>query len=170
MRLIDAETLQLDYDWSEYDVDGQLVVNGYQAYSESQIENAPTINAIVIPKDATNGDVMQLIFPNAVVTQSSGLHHGFIFAPDIYMTFDKDTEDEETFEFGYFWWNEKYFKGNEEPKPMTREEMLNTIEDFCEERQDCKGCVLEKICDSYCGYSKLSDNELKQTITKMKGE
>ena len=28
------------------------------------IENAPTINAIPIPKDATNGDMLKTVFPN----------------------------------------------------------------------------------------------------------
>lgn len=43
-RLIDADELELDYDWSEYETDtGQLMVYGYQAYSSTQIESAPTI-------------------------------------------------------------------------------------------------------------------------------
>ena len=43
-RLIDADALELDYDWSEYETDtGQLIVNGYQAYSSTQVESAPTI-------------------------------------------------------------------------------------------------------------------------------
>ena len=47
MRIIDADKLELDYDWSEYETDdGQVITNGYQAYSEEQIENAPTIEAI----------------------------------------------------------------------------------------------------------------------------
>lgn len=47
MRLIDADKLELDYDWSEYEIDdGQVITNGYQAYSEEQIDNAPTVEAI----------------------------------------------------------------------------------------------------------------------------
>lgn len=43
-RLIDADELELDYDWSEYETDtGQLIVNGYQAYSSTQVESAPII-------------------------------------------------------------------------------------------------------------------------------
>lgn len=43
-RLIDADRLELDYDWSEYETNiGQIIVNGYQAYSSTQIESAPTI-------------------------------------------------------------------------------------------------------------------------------
>ena len=43
-RLIDADKLEPDYDWSEYETDtGQLMVYGYQAYSTIQIESAPTI-------------------------------------------------------------------------------------------------------------------------------
>lgn len=44
-RLIDADALELDYDWYEYTTStGQLVTIGYQAYSLSQIENA---NAVI---------------------------------------------------------------------------------------------------------------------------
>lgn len=43
-RLIDADKLELDYDWCEYDNDnGQLVVLGYQAYSDNAINTAPTV-------------------------------------------------------------------------------------------------------------------------------
>ena len=43
-RLIDVDKLELDYEWSEYETDtGQLIVDGYQAYSSTQIESAPTI-------------------------------------------------------------------------------------------------------------------------------
>lgn len=43
-RLIDADALELDYDWGEYTTStGQLVTIGYQAYSLSQIENANTV-------------------------------------------------------------------------------------------------------------------------------
>lgn len=42
--LIDRSKLILDYDWNEYETDtGQLVILGYQAYSDTQIDNAPTI-------------------------------------------------------------------------------------------------------------------------------
>ena len=125
-------------------------------------------NAVIIPNDATNGDVMKLIFPNAVVTQSSGLHNGFIFAPSIYMTFDNN--EDRTFQFGYFWWNEKYFKTPEEPKPLTRDEMEKKIDDYCEGRQDCKGCPIEKLCEYGLAVSKWKDEELKQAIEIIKAE
>lgn len=43
-RLIDADKLELDYDWCEYENDnGQLIILGYQAYSDNAINTAPTI-------------------------------------------------------------------------------------------------------------------------------
>ena len=39
--LIDRSKLELDYDWCEYE-DG-TIITGYSAYSQSQIELAPTV-------------------------------------------------------------------------------------------------------------------------------
>lgn len=58
------------------------------------IEHAPTVDAVVIPKDATNGDVMKLVFPNAKVV-CNGV---------IGMSFDNHS-------INYYsedWWNAQY--------------------------------------------------------------
>lgn len=45
MRLIDADLLEFDTEWSEY-------MDGYTSYSQFQIDNAPTVDAVVIKSDA----------------------------------------------------------------------------------------------------------------------
>mgnify|MGYP003315269641 CR=1 FL=1 len=50
-RLIDADKLEADYDWCEYE--GGDIVIGYQAYSTEQIDHAPTI----IEADDTESEV-----------------------------------------------------------------------------------------------------------------
>lgn len=55
MRLIDADKLYLDC----------TTFWGYPTVGKSQIENAPTISAVLIPEGATNGDVIKALFPNA---------------------------------------------------------------------------------------------------------
>ena len=59
MRLIDADKLTRFF----------TVDTANQTYRfgtiKKQIENAETVQAILIPDNATNGDMMKLMFPNA---------------------------------------------------------------------------------------------------------
>ena len=57
MRLIDADNLKPDAQW-------EFFYNCYFAYSISQIDDAPTVQAVPIPDNATNGDVIKAVFPN----------------------------------------------------------------------------------------------------------
>jgi len=58
MRLIDADKLEIR----------MFGLNG-DGVDEYDIENAPTVNAIVIPDNATNGDVIKAVFPNIEFTE-----------------------------------------------------------------------------------------------------
>ena len=61
MRLIDAEKL-LEENKELADCD--FVHPKYDDTLRNIIDNAPTVNAIVIPEGATNGDVIKAVFPN----------------------------------------------------------------------------------------------------------
>ena len=74
MRLIDAD-----------DVDNHIV-------GSVNLSGCPTINAIPIPKDATNGDVIKTILPFVEVIEND--YGVFINVQNILL--DKD------------WWNAKY--------------------------------------------------------------
>ena len=60
MRLIDAD--ELIKNW--YDEYIKFMTKEEIESMDGIIENAPTINAIPIPKDATNGDMLKAVFPN----------------------------------------------------------------------------------------------------------
>lgn len=74
MRLIDAD-----------DVDNHIV-------GSVNLSGCPTINAILIPEDATNGDVIKMILPFVEVIENE--HGVFINIQNVLL--DKD------------WWNAKY--------------------------------------------------------------
>lgn len=84
MRLIDADDLQFITDWQ------------WECVPKEDIEDAPTIDAVVIPKGATNGDMIKAMFPNVDINY--GLK-GIVGVKFIHMTiFDSD------------WWNSPYRK------------------------------------------------------------
>ena len=60
------------------------------------IENAPTINAIPIPKDATNGDMIKAIFPNIEVKERNNVYEVY-FGVGTAIQF-----------FNHQWWNAPY--------------------------------------------------------------
>lgn len=57
-RLIDADKLYPD----------RMTNKGTVAISQSQIAKAPTVQAVPIPENATNGDVIKAMFPNIIRT------------------------------------------------------------------------------------------------------
>ena len=61
MDLIDRDELELDTEWSDY-------YDGYMSYSQSQINGESTVNAIPIPDNATNGDMIKAMFPNQTIS------------------------------------------------------------------------------------------------------
>lgn len=60
MRLIDADEL-IKYWYDEYI---KFMTREEIESMDGIIENAPTINAIPIPKEVTNGDMIKAMFPN----------------------------------------------------------------------------------------------------------
>lgn len=62
-RLIDADVLSEEiYSWG---------MNDYEPSDFTDaIDDAPTVEAIPIPKDATNGDMIKAMFPNITVRDS----------------------------------------------------------------------------------------------------
>ena len=62
--------------------------------------DAPTINAIPIPEDATNGDVIKIMFPNSeVITLADGTVSVKYKEHGCWVHYESD------------WWNAKYKEG-----------------------------------------------------------
>lgn len=92
MRLIDADKLlKFIHDYGE----GQGRIDLIDPY---YIRNAPTVNAIPIPDDATNGDAILAVFPDAEHYHNNGVIETDIDGGTLYH------ED---------WWNLPYNGGNE---------------------------------------------------------
>ena len=96
MNLIDRDELELDTEWSDY-------YDGFTSYSQSQINGAVEVQAIPIPENATNGDMIKAMFS------------------DIESRLDKKTGvvlvkwvDGTTKTFKASWWNAPYKKEVEE--------------------------------------------------------
>ena len=100
MRLIDADKLDeclqsmADLEWNK------------QVGSSKGLEDAidiiydtPTVNAIVIPEGATNGDMIMALFPNASVYEHNGGS-----------TYSVNNE----YNFNTTWWNAPYKELNNE--------------------------------------------------------
>ena len=77
MKLIDANKLYFDC----------TTIWGYPAVGKNQIENAPTVSAVLIPEGATNGDMIKALFP-------------------------QEGDFETDFDAG--WWNSPYKRGDTE--------------------------------------------------------
>lgn len=60
------------------------------------LDEVPTVNAIVIPNNATNGDVIKALFPDVKIHQSGG-YTGCLFRPSVMLD---DIRSE--------WWNAPY--------------------------------------------------------------
>lgn len=67
----------------------------------SKLIDTPTVDAIEIPKNATNGDMIKSLFPNG--TESIG-------RKKIYYSFYPNGD----MEFNIAWWNAPFKKGREE--------------------------------------------------------
>ena len=86
MRLIDTDKLSV----TPIDVTDLPKDRCLMCYLEDDVKQAPTVNAIVIPDGATNGDVIELIAKRKPFIDTFG-------AP--YLVFRKD------------WWNSPYKGG-----------------------------------------------------------
>lgn len=65
MRLIDADKLNPD----------RMTNKGTVAISQSQIAKAPTVQAVPIPENATNGEVMMLVFDSRYKDEYTSFVH-----------------------------------------------------------------------------------------------
>lgn len=98
MRLINADKLYPD-----------TFGKGRLAVSQSQIADALTVQAIPIPDNATNGDVLKIIFPNIEYGKSESKIYPNIFG---WIENEEKTKDILMFQSNEEWWNEPY-KGGE---------------------------------------------------------
>ena len=92
MRLIDAH--ELIKNW--YDEYIKFMTREEIESMDGIIENAPTINAIPIPKDATNGDMIKAIFPDVEVKERNNVYEVY-FGIGTAIQF-----------FNHQWWNAPY--------------------------------------------------------------
>lgn len=77
------------------------------------IENQPTVKSIIIPDNATNGDVIKAIFPDAQIDYHEEYEKSELV--DEYVTvFLKDCDTCQDYSYG--WWSTIYNKQQEEVK------------------------------------------------------
>lgn len=119
MRLINANTCiktleeyrdeTTNYYGSDYEA-GKYT--GY-CLSIDKINDIPIVNAIIIPDNATNGEVLKAVFPNAeidFIRKMSGINHYRVRGID-----ELHDEDGQIFPITHIfyedWWNAKYKEG-----------------------------------------------------------
>lgn len=93
MRLIDADKILEYLDEETYSTDRAFASAIVQSLVNEIITPQPTVNAIVIPPNATNGDIIRTMFSNTYSKEDDY---------DIFTNLDGGTR------FTYDWWNEKY--------------------------------------------------------------
>ena len=103
VRLIDANS-----------VDVSQTVKGISDFAErikTTLDNAPTVDAIEIPKNATNGDMIKNMFN----IPDSEIEEGLLSTIYIY-TIKGDSQDflKKQITFNKDWWNAPYKRGREE--------------------------------------------------------
>ena len=96
MRLINADKIHPDV----------RTQHGALAISQGQLAYAETVNAIPIPEDATNGDVIKAVFPNIEREDNYG-------DADFYLLNGKSTYTPKLITFKS-WWNAPYKTESEE--------------------------------------------------------
>lgn len=99
-RLIDADELKKDNDvvvWLSRDtVRAGKMIKAFSELFIKKINDTPTVNAIVIPEGATNGDMIMALFPNASVYEQNGGS-----------TYSVNNE----YNFNATWWDTPYKEG-----------------------------------------------------------
>ena len=101
MRLIDADKLYKYLDDVEYPCDKYAEVEDILDIIKEQTE----VKAIIIPDNATNGDVIKAIFPDAQIDYHEEYEKSELV--DEYVTvFLKDCDTCQDYSYG--WWNEEY--------------------------------------------------------------
>ena len=89
MRLIDADKLQI------------VIMGQDDGVSEADLNRAPTVNAIVIPDGATNGDMIKALFPNIQIEMYN----------NEYAIWCVDSRNHHQMELS--WWNTPYKREDE---------------------------------------------------------
>ena len=104
MRLIDADELNERFESS---CTTECACCPYSDDNCGLVHEADTINAIVIPKNATNGDVIKALFPDATFYDDM-FGYGYVYSDGVrcdesyMMTYSKE------------WWNTPYKELNNE--------------------------------------------------------
>ena len=75
MRLIDADELHA------YEICMVEEICACSGFTQDDINSAQTVDAVVIPKNATNGDVIKLVFPNIEIADTEVLKHVYTSVP-----------------------------------------------------------------------------------------
>ena len=108
MRLIDANKIEwygCDFEGCQkcINVDGDCNKCPHANCDANQVRKLPTVNAIVIPDNATNGDMIKAIYPNAKTWEVTreDIHCAYIEFDDMY----------EIKSFSLSWWNSPYKRG-----------------------------------------------------------
>ena len=77
MRLIDADELEPDTEWDSY-------YDGFIAYSEFQIKNAPTIEAVPMSViDDIKAEIKQILNEHLYQHEGEDWRNGLIIAEDV---------------------------------------------------------------------------------------
>ena len=89
------------------------IINIYNTYdseeAREQVIKLSPINAIVIPDNPTNGDMVKVMFPNAEIKMIKSDSTGYIA---VYVRIGKGDKNGADFNyFDYDWWNAPYLKG-----------------------------------------------------------
>lgn len=98
MRIIDADRIPYDMVMQNpFDEQSEKI----EVIKKSKIERMPTIQAIPIPKDATNGDMIKAMFPYGKYGTNGNEVHVYGVGGNGCLVFTLD------------WWNAPYKRGSE---------------------------------------------------------
>ena len=102
MRVIDADSLCSTTIITD-DYSGNEIL---EIVLKEDIDEAPTIEAIPIPKDATNGDVIRMMFPNAQIDY----HEDNELVEDYVAVYIKGCDICQNYHYPLDWWKSPYKK------------------------------------------------------------
>lgn len=111
MRLIDADKIIEYLDYVKGNTDKYAFVEVEEIFKI--IKNQKTVEAIIILDNATNGDVIKAVFPDAQIDYHEEYEKSDLV--DKYVTvFPKDCDTCQ--DYSYAWWSEIYNKQQEKVK------------------------------------------------------
>lgn len=106
MRLIDADKILEYLDEETYSTNRAFASAIAQSLVNEIITPQPTVNAIVIPPNATNGDVIKAMFPE--------FRFGLEYTYNVCVKLSYHSEYDTGLLFDKKWWNAPYRKAEEE--------------------------------------------------------